>query len=244
MEPKESHTTEPLDRSWGPAPISARRKQAREPTPDLEDAPDLREWWNQLGCQMKAEADAARNNARTCHTDKRDSPLISGGAGYNSDTLQTAPKAPRSTPVADMNKRRCVSTAVPENALRVSPQRTPTREKYRTAHCQQRISLMKHRPSTGRPRPPPLPPSPLGNVPPCHPCPHRAPTAGPKALAAPRFRPMEAEAQWRTIQNGALQQPHTTTHAATLGTAAPTPQPRAPRPGHATTHWFPPGPDS
>ena len=130
MEPKESRTTEPLDRSWGSAPISARRKKAREPTPDLEDAPDLREWWNQLGRQMKAEADTARNNALKCHTDKRDSALISVGAGYHSDsTMQTATKAPSLKSEANTNKLRCVSKAMPDNALRVSPQRTPTREK-------------------------------------------------------------------------------------------------------------------
>ena len=42
-----------------------------------------------------------------------------------------------------MNKHRCVSTAVPDNALRVSPQRTPTREKNRPAHCQQRTALVE-----------------------------------------------------------------------------------------------------
>ena len=163
MEHKKSRTTEPLDRSWAPTPISARRKQAREPTPDLEDAPDSREWWSQLGSRMRAEAvavaAAARNNARMRHTDKRDHALTSGGAGYSSDTLQTAPKAPRSTPVAVTNEIRCVSTAVPEDALRVSPQRTPTREKYRTAHCQQRRPLNTNRTRDNRDLPPPpLPP--------------------------------------------------------------------------------------
>ena len=58
-------------------------------------------------------------------------------------TLQTATKAPRLKSEANMNKHRCVSTAVPDNALRVSPQRTPTRENNRPAHCQQRTALVE-----------------------------------------------------------------------------------------------------
>jgi hypothetical protein len=49
-------------------------------------------------------------------------------------------------------------TAVPDNALRVSPQRTPTREKNRPAHCQQRTALVEtpteHKTTEAVPSPP------------------------------------------------------------------------------------------
>ena len=143
MEPDKNRTAKPLARPWGYASISAEKRQAREPTPDLDDERSTSTWWNQYDPQTNTVPDSARDNTQTYRPQKGDPALISGGAGYSSDsTLQTATKAPRLKSEANMNKHRCVSTAVPDNALRVSPQRTSTRGKNRPAHCQQCTALV------------------------------------------------------------------------------------------------------
>ena len=124
----------PPARSWGSAPTSAGKRQAREPTPDLEDAPNIEHWWNQLGPQTNTVPDTARNNAQTYHIDKRDSALIRTWADQNTSRPPPNPiGATRPKAEADTNTTRGVPKAEPEDALRVRPQRTPIRQKIKPA---------------------------------------------------------------------------------------------------------------
>ena len=114
-----------------PKITNSAKKQARDSTPALDDEryawcpydPDPQ--WD-----SKPDSDP-RANIRTHQTDKMDSALITDQRTIR--PTQNAAGAPRSKTEADTNLLRGVSTAEPEDALRVRPQRTPNRQKLRPA---------------------------------------------------------------------------------------------------------------
>jgi hypothetical protein len=123
-----------------PSPQSAQRRAARCGTPDMDSDEGA---WISHGPDPQGNVGPSmpHRSPITYRPCKGDCPLIRVWAGTSSSsTLQTAAEALCHKSEANMNKHRCVSTAVPDDALRVSPQRTPTREKNRPAHCQQRTA--------------------------------------------------------------------------------------------------------
>ena len=127
-----------LARPWGSASISAEKRQARESTPDADDERSTCTWWNQRDHQTNTAPDSTRNTVQTYHSNKMDSPLIRTWADQSTSRPPHNPVgAPRHTAEADTNITRSVPTAEQEDVLRVRPQRTPIRQKLRSAHCQQ-----------------------------------------------------------------------------------------------------------
>ena len=140
MELDETRTAKPLARPWGSASTSsAERRQAREPTPDADDERYACSW-NHHGPdpQKNTVPDNPRTNAQTYHSHKMDSPLMRSWADQStSRPPHNSAGAPCPNAEAETNITRSVSTFEPEGALRVPPQRTLIRQKFRPAQCQQ-----------------------------------------------------------------------------------------------------------